>query len=90
MQKWTSNFKICLTYSVQFPEVLLLFLVHHNVHTGNGFANHTDFAQLRGRSAGDLSHFEATKFGLQIIELLGQLFFLLGSQLGALDARLKE
>ncbi len=79
-----------MSYPVQFSQILFLLLVHHNVHTGDGFADHTDLAELGSRTTSDLGNFEGTEFGLQILELLGQLFFLLASQLGALDARLKK
>ena len=66
-----------------------MLLVHNNVNTGDGFANHTDLAQFGGCTTGDLSNLKGAELGLQVIELLGQLFFLFAAQIGALDTRLE-
>ena len=77
-----------ISYPVKFPQVFLLLLMDHNVDTGDGFGDNTDFAQLRCCAAGHFSHTKAAQFGLKVIELFDQLFLLLGTQLGALDTRL--
>ena len=78
-----------MSYPVKFPQVFLLLLMDHNVDTGDGFGDNTDFAQLRCCAAGHFSHTKAAQFGLEVIELFDQLFLLFGTQLGALDTRLQ-
>ena len=60
-----------MSYPVQFSQIFLLLLVHHNVHTSDRFANHSDLAQLGGCTTSNFSHLKAAKFGFQVIELFG-------------------
>jgi len=85
---WAEIQRLVLLTPVKFPQVFLLLLMDHNVDTGDGFGDNTDFAQLRCCAAGHFSHTKAAQFGLKVIELFDQLFLLLGTQLGALDTRL--
>merc|ERR1719357_1122386 len=82
---WAQVQRLVLLALVEFPQVLLLLLVHHDVHAGDGFSDHTDLGELRGSSSSHLSHSELGKFRLEVIELLGQLFLLAITQLRALD-----
>ena len=77
------------SYPIEFPQVFLLFLVNHNVDTGDGLGDNTDFAELGSSATGHFSHTKAAQLGFEVIELLDQLFLLLGTQFGALDTRLK-
>jgi len=63
--------------------------VHHNVDPGDGLADDPDLGELGGRSTGHLGNSEASQLSLEVLELLDQLFFLLLTQLGALDSSLK-
>ena len=82
---WAQVEGLVLLALIEFPQVLLLLLVHHYVHAGDGFPDHTDLGKLGGCTAGHLSHTELGKFRLKIIELLSQLFLLAVSQLRALN-----
>ena len=64
--------------------------MNHNVDTGDGLGDNTDFAELGSSATGHFSHTKAAQLGFEVIELLDQLFLLLGTQFGALDTRLKE
>ena len=81
--------EVHFSYPIEFPQVFLLFLVNHNVDTGDGLGDNTDFAELGSGTAGHFSHTKAAQLGFEVIELLDQLFLLLGTQFGALDTRLK-
>ena len=86
--RYKSFHNLSISYPVKFPQVFLLLLMDHNVDTGDGFGDNTDFAQLRCCAAGHFSHTKAAQFGLKVIELFDQLLLLFGTQLGALDTRL--
>merc|ERR1719186_1825446 len=75
--------RLVLLSAVELPQVVLLLLVHHDVHAGHGLADYTDLGQLRSGATGDLGHSELGQLSLEVIELLHQVLLLLGPQLGA-------
>ena len=64
--------------------------MHDDVHPGDGLANHADLGQLGGCPAGDLCDPERGQLVLERLQLLGQLLLLLGAEVGALDADLRD
>ena len=76
-------------YLVEFPEVLLLLLVHDNVDPGDGLAHDPDLAELGSGSAGHLGNFEGGQLVLQVVELLAQLLLFHLTELVALVASLE-
>lgn len=46
--------RLVLLSAVELPQVVLLLLVHHDVHAGHGLTDHTDLGQLRSGATGDL------------------------------------
>ena len=65
-------------------------MVHDDVHAGDGLADDADLGQLGRRPAGHLGHAEGGQLILERLKLLGELLFLLGTEVGALHADLKE
>jgi len=70
---------------VELPQVVLLLLVHDDVNAGDGLPDDADLGELGGGSSSHLGDAKLSELGLEIIELLGEVFLLLLAKLGALD-----
>ena len=76
-------------YLVEFAQVLLLLLVHHNVDPGDVLADNANLGELGGGPAGDFSNLESGELILQLLELLAELLLALLAELVALIASLE-
>ena len=64
--------------------------MHHDVDAGDRLPDDADLGELGGSTTGHLGHSQLGQLSLEVIKLLGQLFLLFGTKIGALNLRLKK
>ena len=52
---WAKVQRLVLLPLVEFPQIFLLLLVHHNVDAGDGLPDHADLGQLGGSATSNLN-----------------------------------
>lgn len=72
---------------VELAESVTLVGVDDGEDTGDRFAEVVDSRQFRSSAASDLLHTQSAQLGLQLIELLLEVIFVLGPESAGLDAR---